>query len=199
MKAQLTLIYWQSEAGWLGKLLERPDIVAEGATLEELEENITDAYLSMVLDDVPGGYQTETIQCDIPTEPTGQTAGVSGFIRSAAGRVRDASRKGVAIAEGSKTGFRKMIDTASSVAESTRDAFQKASDMTNAAAEQMKIGSRKIADAASSVAGSVQDVSKEGQSVDCGRASEAQLQEDIGRDNLGRQYVIDDDPGAIGQ
>ena len=161
MKTQLTLIYWQSETGWFGKLLERPEIAAEGVTLEELEENITDAYLSMVLNDVPDGYQTKTIQCDIPTGPTMQTAGVGGFIRSAAGKVRDASKKGVAIAEGSKTGFRKIANTASSVAESARDASQKASDMTSAAAEQMKANSRKIANTASSVAGSVQDVSKE--------------------------------------
>ena len=166
MKTQLTLIYWQSEAGWLGKLLEHPEIVAEGATLKELEENVTDAYLSMVLDDVPDGYQTKTIQCDIPTGPTTQTAGVGGFIRSAAGKVRDASRKGVdtassAIAEGSKTGFRKIADTAASVAESARDASQKASDMTSVSAEQMKTGSRKIADTAASAAESVQDASKE--------------------------------------
>ena len=166
MKTQLTLIYWQSEAGWFGKLLERPEIVAEGVTLEELEENIADAYLSMVLSGVPDGYQTKTIQCDIPTGPALQTAGVGGFMRSAAGKVRDVSKKGVdnassAITEGSKTGFRKMIDTASSVAETARDASKKASDMTGVAAEQMKIGSRKIADTASSVAGSVQDASKE--------------------------------------
>lgn len=167
MKTQLTLIFWQSEVGWLGKLLEHPEIVAEGATLEGLEENITHAYLSMVMDSVPEGYQTKTIQCDIPTEPTTQTAGVSGFIRSAAGKVRDASRKGVAtassaITEGSKTGFRKKIaDTATSVAESARDASQKASDMTSAAAEQMKTSSGKIADTASSVVGTVQDASKE--------------------------------------
>ena len=161
MKTQLTLVYWQSEAGWLGKLLEHPEIVAEGTTLEELEENITDAYLSMVMDGVPDGYQTKTIQCDIPTEPTTRTVGVGGFIRSAAGKVRDASRKGVAIAEGSKTGFRKMIDTVSSVAESARDVSQKASDMTSVAAEQMKTNSRKIADSAASATGSVQDASKE--------------------------------------
>lgn len=160
MKTQLTLIYWQSETGWFGKLLERPEIVAEGVTLEELEEKIADAYLSMVLSGVPDGYQTKTIQCDIPTGPTLQTAGVGGFVRSAAGKVRDASKKGVAIAEGSKTGFRKMIDTAASVAETARDASKKASDMTGVAAEQMKIGSRKIADTAASVTGSVQDASK---------------------------------------
>ena len=165
MKTQLTLIYWQSEAGWFGKLLERPEIVAEGVTLEELEENIADAYLSMVLSGVPDGYQTKTIQCDIPTGPTLQTAGVGGFIRSAAGKVRDASKKGVdsassAITEGSKTGFRKIADTAASVAESARDASQKASDMTGVAAEQMKIGSRKITDTASSVAETVRDASK---------------------------------------
>ena len=51
--------------------------------LEELQENITDAYLSAVLTDVPDEYQTKTIQCDIPTRPTTQTAGVSDLIRSA--------------------------------------------------------------------------------------------------------------------
>lgn len=47
------LIYWKSEHFWLGKLLEYPDIMTQGETLEELEENIRDAYPLMVLDDVP--------------------------------------------------------------------------------------------------------------------------------------------------
>ncbi len=166
MKKQLTLIYWQAETCWRGKLLERPEIVAEGETLEELEEHITSAYLSMVMDDVPDEYQTKTIQCKISTGPTTQTADVSGFIRSATSKAREASRKGIdtassAIAEGSKTGFRKIADTASSVAESVRDASKKVSDITSTTAEQMKTGSRKLVDTTSSVAGSVQDTSKE--------------------------------------
>ena len=61
MKAKLTLIYWKSDKFWLGKLLERPEIMTQGETLEELEENIKDAYLLMTLDDVPEEYQMKTI------------------------------------------------------------------------------------------------------------------------------------------
>jgi len=43
--ANLTLIYWKSERFWLGKLLEHPEIMTQGQTLEELEENIRDAYV----------------------------------------------------------------------------------------------------------------------------------------------------------
>ena len=61
MTTRLTLVYWKSETFWLGKLLEHPEIMTQGETLEELEENIKDAYLLMTMDDVPDGYQTKTI------------------------------------------------------------------------------------------------------------------------------------------
>jgi predicted RNase H-like HicB family nuclease len=61
METTLTLIYWKSDPFWLGKLLEHPEIMTQGQTLEELEENIKDAYLLMALDDVPEKYQTKTI------------------------------------------------------------------------------------------------------------------------------------------
>jgi predicted RNase H-like HicB family nuclease len=61
MKTKLTLVYWKSAHFWLGKLLEYPEIMTQGETLEELEENIRDAYRLMVLDDVPEKYQTKTI------------------------------------------------------------------------------------------------------------------------------------------
>ncbi len=57
MTAQLTLVYWKSGKFWLGKLLEHPEIMTQGETLEELEENIKDAYRLMVLDDVPEEHQ----------------------------------------------------------------------------------------------------------------------------------------------
>ena len=166
MHTQLTMVYWKSDTFWLGKLLEHPEIMTQGETLEELEAKLKDAYLLMAMDGVPEEYQTKTIQCEIPPGPTTQTADVGGFLRSAASKARKASRKGIetassAVAGGSKTGFRKIADAASSVAESARDASQKASDITGAATEQVKTGSRKIADTASSVAGSVQDTSKE--------------------------------------
>lgn len=57
----MTMVYWKGEKYWLGKLLERPEIMTQGETLEALEENIKDAYLLMVMDDVPEKYQTKEI------------------------------------------------------------------------------------------------------------------------------------------
>jgi len=51
MKTKMTMIYWKGAKYWLGKLLEHPEIMTQGETLEELEENIKDAYLLMVMDD----------------------------------------------------------------------------------------------------------------------------------------------------
>jgi len=61
MNRRLTLIYWKSDKFWLGKLLEYPEIMTQGETLEELEDNIKDAYLLMAMDDVPDGYQSKEI------------------------------------------------------------------------------------------------------------------------------------------
>ncbi len=61
MDANLTLIYWKSERFWLGKLLEHPEVMTQGETLEELEHNIRDAYLMMALEDVPADYQIKKI------------------------------------------------------------------------------------------------------------------------------------------
>jgi predicted RNase H-like HicB family nuclease len=58
-KVNRTMIYWKSDPFWLGKLLEHPEIMTQGETLEELEENLRDAYLMMVLAEVPEGYQTK--------------------------------------------------------------------------------------------------------------------------------------------
>jgi predicted RNase H-like HicB family nuclease len=49
----LTMVYWKGERFWLGKILEHPEIMSQGESLEELEENLKDAYRLMVLDDVP--------------------------------------------------------------------------------------------------------------------------------------------------
>jgi predicted RNase H-like HicB family nuclease len=61
MKKHLTMVYWKGEKFWLGKLKEYPEIMTQGETVEELEENIRDAYEMMVMDDVPEGYQTKEI------------------------------------------------------------------------------------------------------------------------------------------
>jgi len=61
VNGHLTLIYWKGERFWLGKLLEHPEIMTQGETLEELEQNIRDAYLMMALEDVPGDYRVKKI------------------------------------------------------------------------------------------------------------------------------------------
>jgi predicted RNase H-like HicB family nuclease len=57
----LTMIYWKSDKFWLGRLREFPDIMTQGRTLKELEENIRDAWQMMVLDDVPEDYALKQI------------------------------------------------------------------------------------------------------------------------------------------
>ena len=82
MKTQWTMIYWQSDTCWLGKLLEHPEIMTQGETLEELEENLKEAYLLRILANVPDGYQTKTIRCEIPTKRTLPIPGVGDQVRS---------------------------------------------------------------------------------------------------------------------
>jgi predicted RNase H-like HicB family nuclease len=68
MQKRVTMVYWKGERFWLGKLLEHPDIMTQGETVEELEENLRDAYQLMVMDDVPEDYQTKEIAvCSGPT------------------------------------------------------------------------------------------------------------------------------------
>jgi len=59
---RMTMVYWKSDQFWLGKLLEHPEIMTQGETLEELEENLKDAYLLMAMDDVPSSYEVKEIR-----------------------------------------------------------------------------------------------------------------------------------------
>jgi predicted RNase H-like HicB family nuclease len=61
MKTKMTMIYWKGEKFWLGKLLEHPEIMTQGKSLKELEENIKDAYRLMVMEDVPEQYNVKAI------------------------------------------------------------------------------------------------------------------------------------------
>jgi hypothetical protein len=49
METKLKLIYWKGDKFWVGKLLEHPEIMTQGETLEELEENMKDAYMLMTM------------------------------------------------------------------------------------------------------------------------------------------------------
>jgi len=48
---QFTLEYWQDDDWYVGRLKEVPGVFSQGKTLEELEENVKDAYRLMMEDD----------------------------------------------------------------------------------------------------------------------------------------------------
>jgi predicted RNase H-like HicB family nuclease len=50
MQRKYTLEYWIDDKWYVGRLKEVPGVFSQGATLDELEENIADAY-RMVIDD----------------------------------------------------------------------------------------------------------------------------------------------------
>jgi predicted RNase H-like HicB family nuclease len=61
METKLKMIYWKGEKFWVGKLIEYPDIMTQGETLEELEENMKDAYMLMTMDDVPAKHEVKEL------------------------------------------------------------------------------------------------------------------------------------------
>ena len=48
MPKTLTLEYWIEDEWFVGRLKEIPSVFSQGETLEELEENIRDAYQLML-------------------------------------------------------------------------------------------------------------------------------------------------------
>lgn len=48
MNKNFTLEYWEDEGWFVGRLAEVPGVFSQGSTLEELEENIKDAYELMI-------------------------------------------------------------------------------------------------------------------------------------------------------
>ena len=48
MKRFFTLEYWKDDGWFVGKLREIPGVFSQGETLEELKENIADAYRMML-------------------------------------------------------------------------------------------------------------------------------------------------------
>jgi len=61
MEAKLKMVYWKGKKFWVGKLVDHPEVMTQGKTLKELEENIIDAYKLLVLDDVPEEHGTKEI------------------------------------------------------------------------------------------------------------------------------------------
>jgi len=58
---RVTMVYWKGERFWLGKILEHPEIMSQGESLEDLEEHLKDAYRLLVLDDVPADAQMKEL------------------------------------------------------------------------------------------------------------------------------------------
>ncbi|KAF0143417.1 MAG: type II toxin-antitoxin system HicB family antitoxin [Nitrospirota bacterium] len=61
MKTKLKMLYWKGEKFWVGKLVEHPEIMTQGETLQELEENMKDAYMLMAMEDVPEKHKVKEL------------------------------------------------------------------------------------------------------------------------------------------
>ena len=53
MKRHFTLEYWTDDGWYVGRLKEVPSVFSQGESLEELEENIRDAYRVIMEDESP--------------------------------------------------------------------------------------------------------------------------------------------------
>jgi len=51
MIRQFTLEYWMDDDWYVGRLKEVPGVFSQGETLQELEENIREAYQLMMADE----------------------------------------------------------------------------------------------------------------------------------------------------
>lgn len=65
MVTKMKMIYWKSDKFWVGKLLEHPEIMTQGRTLKELEENMKDAYMLMALEDVPEDHEVKELDLTV--------------------------------------------------------------------------------------------------------------------------------------
>lgn len=67
MERSFSLDYWMDEGWYVGRLKEVPGVFSQGETLEELEENIREAYQLMIADEnesAPEGKQTKQLAID---------------------------------------------------------------------------------------------------------------------------------------
>jgi predicted RNase H-like HicB family nuclease len=68
MRGQFTLEYWPDGAYFVGRLLEVPGVFSQGKTLEELHENIQDAYELMVTQErtpAPPEAQRQPVELEV--------------------------------------------------------------------------------------------------------------------------------------
>ncbi len=65
MLRHFTLEYWVDEGWYVGRLKEVPGVFSQGESLEELEENIRDAYHLMTEEELPPQIVAETKEIGI--------------------------------------------------------------------------------------------------------------------------------------
>jgi predicted RNase H-like HicB family nuclease len=67
MPQTFLLEYWQDDGWYVGRLKGVPGVFTQGKTLEELEENIQDAYRLMMdtEETAPANAQTKTVLVDV--------------------------------------------------------------------------------------------------------------------------------------
>jgi predicted RNase H-like HicB family nuclease len=68
MSIRFRLEYWQDGEWLVGRLPQIPGVFSQGATLEELEENILDAYRMMIEEESerPSGITVSTKDIEVP-------------------------------------------------------------------------------------------------------------------------------------
>ncbi|OYV17327.1 MAG: hypothetical protein CG438_1370 [Methylococcaceae bacterium NSP1-1] len=62
MKRAFTLEYWQDDGWYVGKLREVPGVFSQGETLEELEENIEDAYKLLIEEELQTNHPISQVK-----------------------------------------------------------------------------------------------------------------------------------------
>ena len=65
MLRHFTLEYWVDEGWYVGRLKEVPGVLSQGESLEELEENIRDAYHLMVEEETSPSITAQTKEIGI--------------------------------------------------------------------------------------------------------------------------------------
>ena len=68
MRRQFTLEYWRDGNWYVGRLLEVPGVFSQGETLDELRENIQDAYELMVTQErapAPPAAQVQDVELEV--------------------------------------------------------------------------------------------------------------------------------------
>jgi predicted RNase H-like HicB family nuclease len=67
MSRRFTLEYWVDEGWYVGRLKEVPGVFSQGESLQELEENIREAYSLMLEEETPSqiGLQTRELEIEV--------------------------------------------------------------------------------------------------------------------------------------